>query len=102
MLVYTARLLMWDVARQGMRYGASGGDALTSVLRLTTATVAEKATAAVDMLYDLSGTTTLYTGHRLDRCFRDVHSANKHTSMSASHFETVGQYLAGGPLLWRR
>jgi alkylation response protein AidB-like acyl-CoA dehydrogenase len=102
MLVHTARLLMWDIARQGMRYGATGGDSLTALLRLTTATVAEKATAAVDILYDISGTTSLYTDSRLERCFRDVHSANKHISMSATHFEMVGQYLLGGPLLWRR
>jgi alkylation response protein AidB-like acyl-CoA dehydrogenase len=102
MLVHTARLLMWDIARQGMRHGATGGDSLTALLRLTTTTVAEKATAAVDILYDISGTTSLYTDSRLERCFRDVHSANKHISMSATHYEMVGQYLLGGPLLWRR
>jgi alkylation response protein AidB-like acyl-CoA dehydrogenase len=102
MLVHTARLLMWDIARQGLEFATTGGAPLTALLRLTTTTVAEMSTAAVDLLYNLSGTTSLYSNSRLERCFRDVHSANKHISMSATHFEMVGQYLAGGPLVWRR
>ncbi|GHJ45606.1 hydroxylase [Catellatospora sp. TT07R-123] len=102
MLAYSARLLLWDAARQGDRYGATGGLPLTATVRLTAATVADKATAAVDTVVDLAGTSVIYRKNRLERCFRDVHTANKHISMAPAHFEMVGQYLVGGPMPWRR
>jgi alkylation response protein AidB-like acyl-CoA dehydrogenase len=102
MLVYSARLLLWDAARQATAFGETGGEALSSVVRLTTATVAEQTTAAVDILYNLAGSTSMYATSRLERCFRDIHSANKHISMSSTHFEMVGLYLVGGGLQWRR
>ncbi|MEV0001763.1 acyl-CoA dehydrogenase family protein [Micromonospora sp. NPDC050980] len=102
MAAYSARVLLWEAARQGDRHGAAGGQPLTATVRLTAATVAHKATEAVDTLYDLAGTSAIYTGNRLERCFRDIHTANKHISMAPAHFEMVGQYLVGGAMPWRR
>ncbi|MCM2416260.1 acyl-CoA dehydrogenase family protein [Streptomyces sp. RKAG290] len=100
--LYTARLLLKDTARQVTALGETGGDSLTSLVRVTAATVAEKAAATVDSMYSLAGASSVYATSRLERCFRDVHSAVKHITLSPTHFEMVGQYLLGGGLQMRR
>ena len=102
MAVHTARLLLRDAARTVTEHGATGGEALSALVRLTGAQVSEKAVSAVDTVYDLAGSTSVYATSRLDRCFRDVHSAVKHVTISQSHWEMVGHYLLGGDLRWRR
>jgi alkylation response protein AidB-like acyl-CoA dehydrogenase len=101
-LLRSARLLLSDAAWHASTYGESGGDALSAVIRLTAATVAENATTAVNTVYQLAGTTSIYTTSPLERYFRDLHSAVKHITLSHSHFEMVGQYLLGGDLQMRR
>jgi alkylation response protein AidB-like acyl-CoA dehydrogenase len=102
MQLHTAKLLLADAADQVNTYGASGGDRLTALVRLTAATVAENTVAAVDSLYSLAGSTSVYASSRLERCFRDIHSAVKHITLSSTHFEMAGQYLLGGALQMRR
>ncbi|MGW7089799.1 acyl-CoA dehydrogenase family protein [Streptomyces sp. NPDC054871] len=100
--LHTARLLLNDTARQVTELGEKGGHSLTSLVRLTAAAVAEKAAATVDTAYNLAGASSVYATSRLERCFRDVHSAVKHITLSTTHFEMVGQYLLGGDLQMRR
>ncbi|WP_030753084.1 acyl-CoA dehydrogenase family protein [Streptomyces sp. NRRL S-31] len=100
--VHTAEVLLAHAAAQVTAYGTDGGTDLTALVRLTAATVAEKTVAAVDSLFTLAGATSVYATSRLERCFRDIHSATKHITLSSMHFETVGQYLLGGELLMRR
>ncbi|WNV87626.1 acyl-CoA dehydrogenase family protein [Umezawaea sp. Da 62-37] len=102
MLVHTAELLLRDTAREVEAHGEDGGDALSALVRITAASVAEHTVAAVNGLYQLAGSSSLYTTSRLERCFRDIHSATKHITLSSLHFETVGQYLLGGMLQMRR
>jgi alkylation response protein AidB-like acyl-CoA dehydrogenase len=100
--VHIAETLLAHAAAQVTAHGTDGGDALTALVRLTAATVAEKSVAAVDSLFTLAGATSVYATSRLERCFRDIHSATKHITLSSMHFETVGQYLLGGELVMRR
>ncbi|MEU3416632.1 acyl-CoA dehydrogenase family protein [Streptomyces sp. NPDC006658] len=100
--VHIAETLLAHAAAQVTAHGTDGGDALTALVRLTAATVAEKSVAAVDSLFTLAGATSVYATSRLERCFRDIHSATKHITLSSMHFETVGQYLLGGRLVMRR
>ena len=100
--VRSAELLLADTVREASEHGEDGGDALGALVRLTAATVAEQSVAAVGALYQLAGSSSLFTSSRLEQCFRDVNSVTKHFTVSAMHFETVGQYLLGGPLLLRR
>jgi alkylation response protein AidB-like acyl-CoA dehydrogenase len=100
--LHTARVLLAHAGEQVLAHGETGGDALSALVRVTAATVAEQAVAAVDTAYELAGSSSVYQTSRLERCFRDVHSAVKHITLSSSHFETAGQYLLGGPLLMRR
>jgi alkylation response protein AidB-like acyl-CoA dehydrogenase len=101
-LVRSAQLLLADAAWHATEYGEVGGDALSATVRLTAATVASNAVAAVSTVYLLAGTTAIYTSSPLERYFRDVHTATKHITLSSSHFEMVGQYLLGGGLQMRR
>jgi indole-3-acetate monooxygenase len=102
MRVYSSDRLLCDVARLANEHGVSGDDGLSALIRLTGATVGENSVAAVGSVYELAGSSSVYTSSRLDRCFRDVHAATKHIALSASHFEMVGQYLLGGALQMRR
>jgi indole-3-acetate monooxygenase len=102
MLLYSARLLLFDAARRTEQSGGDGGDALAALIRLTGSTVAENTISVVDTMYDLAGSSSVYTSSRLERCFRDIHSATKHIALSSSHFEMAGLYLLGGGLKMRR
>jgi alkylation response protein AidB-like acyl-CoA dehydrogenase len=102
MKVYSSHVLLADAARLASTLGSAAGDSLNVLTRLTGATVAENTIAAVDSVYELAGSSSVYATSRLDRCFRDIHAATKHIALSSSHFETSGQYLLGGALLMRR
>lgn len=102
MLIHSSRVLLEEAARQAERAGQSGDPSLSALIRLTGATVGQNAIFAISSLYELAGSSSIYTASRLDRCFRDVHSATKHIALSSSHFEMVGQYLLTGDLRMRR
>jgi alkylation response protein AidB-like acyl-CoA dehydrogenase len=102
MQIRTAELLLADTVREMTAHGEDGGQGLSALVRVTSASVAEQSVAAVNGLYQLAGASSLFTRSRLEKCFRDVNSSTKHITVSSSHFETVGQYLLGGPLLYRR
>ncbi|WP_101832433.1 acyl-CoA dehydrogenase family protein [Frankia canadensis] len=101
-LVRGAELMLTDAADQASRSGAAGGEELSALIRLAAATVGENAVRAVDSLHSLAGTRALTAGGRLDRCFRDVHSAVAHITLAPTNFEMVGAYLLGNALLMRR
>jgi indole-3-acetate monooxygenase len=96
-LVHTARLLLNDTATQ-----VSTGDARGALIQLTAATVAEHSVAAVTTAYELAGAGALYDEHPVQRCFRDVHTAVKHYTLSSANFELAGRYLLGGDRQIRR
>lgn len=96
--VRAARALLADAAGHAAAHGPHGGEALSALIRLTAATVAEECAGAVDAVYRLGGAGAVYTGGRLDRCFRDIHAVVKHITLSPVHFETAGRYLLGGGL----
>ena len=81
--------------------GAARG-ALQEFQRLAAATVAEQCCAAIDSLFTVAGTSSLYASSMLERYFRDAHSAAKHITLSPTNVEMAGQYLLGGGLSMRR
>ncbi|HEX8093530.1 acyl-CoA dehydrogenase family protein [Jatrophihabitans sp.] len=99
--VYSARLLLFEAARQVEESGTAGED-LSSLVRLASATVGEATTAAVESAYTLAGTTSMYATSRLERAFRDVNTVTKHIALSYSHFETVGNFLLNSESLVMR
>jgi len=53
------------------------------------------ATQVVDHLYELAGTTSIFTGNPLERRFRDAHTVSQHLQGRIGHFETVGKHMLG-------
>ncbi|MCF3118654.1 acyl-CoA dehydrogenase [Streptomyces arenae] len=100
--VRSAHCLVADAVRHAEQSGETGGDELSALIRLACALAAENATAAVDAVCDMSGATSSYRAHRLERCFRDIHTVVKHIQLAPTNFEMVGQYLLGGGLQTRR
>jgi alkylation response protein AidB-like acyl-CoA dehydrogenase len=44
------------------------------------------AVAAVDIAFNFAGAGAVYAGHPLERCFRDIHTANQHIAFSGEGF----------------
>jgi alkylation response protein AidB-like acyl-CoA dehydrogenase len=97
-LCQSARAYMHEVARE-MTEAVSTGDAVPEELesrrRLACVHAAESCEEAVDLMYRLGGMTSIYTGHRLDRCLRDIHTVNQHLAVSPVWWEKTGQYYFG-------
>jgi alkylation response protein AidB-like acyl-CoA dehydrogenase len=63
---------------------------ITAEASLMAAEVARACAEAVDLAYEVGGTTGVYAGNKLERCFRDIHVATQHMGVSPN------QYAAGG------
>lgn len=77
------------------------GDRVTEAqrvaIRLAAAFAGEQAVAAVDAAFTIAGGTSIFDGHALQRCFRDVHVAAQHIQVAPKNFQTTGRYLMGIP-----
>jgi alkylation response protein AidB-like acyl-CoA dehydrogenase len=56
-----------------------------------------EAKAAVDLLYDTTGTTAIFASSPFERRFRDIHTVVQQLQGRKSHFQTVGAWLLGHP-----
>lgn len=54
-----------------------------------------RATAVINQLYEMAGTTAIFEGNPFERRFRDAHTVSQHLQGRVSHFETVGKHLFG-------
>lgn len=72
----------WDVA--------TTGDPLTHEQQARVALASQQAmqaaVAAVDLAFNLGGASAVYSGHPLERCFRDIHTANQHIAFSGEGY----------------
>ena len=50
---------------------------------------------AVDIVYNLAGSDSIFEKHLLERCFRDVHAATQHAAVAPSGLEVAGRVLLG-------
>jgi indole-3-acetate monooxygenase len=53
------------------------------------------AVQVVDTVYNASGATSIYEGHRLQRTFQDIHVISQHLQARRSHYQLVGQHWLG-------
>jgi alkylation response protein AidB-like acyl-CoA dehydrogenase len=53
------------------------------------------AVKAVDIVYNLGGSASIYEKNLLERCFRDVHTASQHVAVAPKTLEVVGRVLFG-------
>jgi alkylation response protein AidB-like acyl-CoA dehydrogenase len=74
--------MAWDMA--------TTGDTLTAAqqarVMLASQQAMHAAVTAVDVAFNLAGAGAVYTGHPLERCFRDIHTANQHIAFSGEGF----------------
>lgn len=82
---------IWEIAMSGR---APSLDERTD-MRLASLTVVDNTVAAVDALYRLAGTTSIFQSSPLERCWRDVHTAAQHFQVQQVRWETAGRVLLG-------
>ena len=58
-------------------------------------TAVDYAISAVDLVFTMSGTTSVYTRSRLERCFRDVHVVQQHAVVSPTGVIMAGRQFLG-------
>ena len=69
-----------------------------AAVRLAACYATECAIRAVDLMYQSAGGAALFTGSRLERCFRDIHAGGQHVAVSMqANLEPVGRVLFGLP-----
>lgn len=97
-LVQSSRAYLYQVAHELMVSVTAGKGVpqdLEANRRLACVNVATSCVRAVDMMFALAGTTPIYSGHRLERCLRDIHTASQHMVVSPVWWEKTGQFYLG-------
>jgi alkylation response protein AidB-like acyl-CoA dehydrogenase len=97
-LVQSARSFLFEVADEMMaavNAGLQVSEEVEARRRLACANVGTSCIEAVDRLFVLAGSTPIYSGHRLERCLRDIHTAGAHLFVSPVWWEKTGQYYFG-------
>ena len=64
-------------------------------LRLAATHAARTSADVVDKMYDLGGGSSIYESSKLQRDFRDIHTATQHLVVSPSTYELTGRVLLG-------
>jgi alkylation response protein AidB-like acyl-CoA dehydrogenase len=82
---------IWNAATEGREISLKD----RAAVRIASLTAAENSVAAVDLLYRLGGTSSVFQSSPLERCFRDVHTAAQHMQVQDSRWETAGRVLFG-------
>lgn len=97
-LVSSSRCLIYEVVDEiwaalvrgeipSMALRAAHASAMTHAYRACT--------QAVDLLYKANGGSSVYARSPLERCFRDIHTANQHHLASLAFDEKAGQVMLG-------
>jgi indole-3-acetate monooxygenase len=82
---------MWRAVKAGRRPTLEQ----RAQLRVGCVNAGESAAAAVDIVYRLGGAASIFEGNRIERCFRDVHTATQHGALAARTLDLVGQVRLG-------
>lgn len=90
-LLFTAVDDMWRTVRTGRRPALEQ----RARLRMGCVNAGVSAAEAVDIVYRLGGSASIFEGNRIERCFRDVHTATQHGALAPRTLEVVGRVLLG-------
>jgi hypothetical protein len=90
-LLFTAVDEMWHAVKAGRRPTLEQ----RAQLRAGCVNAGVGAALAVDIVHRLGGTASIFEGNRIERCFRDVHTAAQHTALASRTLEVVGQARLG-------
>jgi alkylation response protein AidB-like acyl-CoA dehydrogenase len=86
---YTDRL--WA----SMDAGNGTDDALQIEGSLASTNAAESAADAVDLVRNAAGSSGIFIGNKLERCWRDVHVVTQHQNLSQSSYVKAGAFRLG-------
>ena len=86
----------WDDVSEAARRDCVDVSSLAR-LRLAAVTAAENAVAATELAFAAAGSAAVYEEHDLGRCWRDVHVAQHHVTLSSRHHARIGGVLLGLP-----
>jgi alkylation response protein AidB-like acyl-CoA dehydrogenase len=103
-LVRGSRSFLYDTIRQTWDYLSASQpvpDELTAENRLAASMAVDNAIAAVDLIFTLSGSTSIYERNRFERCFRDVHVVQQHAVVSLTGLMQAGRHFLGLGMLPR-
>ncbi len=95
LLLFEAVEAMWQTVRRRERPTLEQ----RARLRMGCVNAGVSAARAVDIVYNLGGTASIFERNRLERCFRDVHTATQHGALAQKTLELVGRLSLGLP--WR-
>jgi alkylation response protein AidB-like acyl-CoA dehydrogenase len=94
----STRTFLYETISQTWQYLGSGRpvpDELTALNRLAASLAVDNAISAVDAVFTLSGSTSIYDRNRIERCFRDVHVVQQHAVVSLTGITVAGGYFLG-------
>jgi indole-3-acetate monooxygenase len=94
----SARLYVHDVAGAVWETCCAGDRPLLPLraeLALATCHAMRTAVEAVDSLYRLAGAEAVFTGHPLERCFRDLHAGSQHIIYSTTQEQQFSRVRLG-------
>jgi alkylation response protein AidB-like acyl-CoA dehydrogenase len=97
-LTSSARAWLFAVVDEAWQV-ATAGDPITTIerarLRLVATNATRQAAAAVDLMYEAGGGSSVHESSPLQRCFRDVHTATQHMMVGPATYELAGRVLLG-------
>jgi alkylation response protein AidB-like acyl-CoA dehydrogenase len=97
-LLRSGRAFLYETIRETWQLLAAGDEVpeeLTAVNRLAAAAAVDYSIQAVDLIFTLGGTTSIYENRRLERCFRDIHVVRQHAVVSPNATIAAGRYFVG-------
>jgi alkylation response protein AidB-like acyl-CoA dehydrogenase len=93
-----ARAFFYGVVDDAWRHAATGAQATLeqrAALRLAATHAMHGAARVVDRMYEAGGGTSVYAASRLQRDFRDIHTATQHAVVAQPTLELAGRVLLG-------
>src|SRR5262249_29565584 len=97
-LIRSSRAFLFETIRETWEILAAGQpvpERLKALNRLAASTAVDYAIQAVDLVFTMAGTTSVYTRNRLERCFRDVHVVRQHAVVSPNGVIMAGRQFLG-------
>jgi indole-3-acetate monooxygenase len=80
---------------EAMESGRGTDDALAIEGALASTNAAQSSAEAVDLVRDVAGTSGVFVGNKIERCWRDVHMVTQHQNLALSSFTKAGAFRLG-------
>ncbi len=93
-----ARALMFQTLDDVWQWILSGKDVTTAQradLLLAATNASESSVRVVERMHTLAGTSGIYSGNPIERCFRDIQVVRQHRFYTESRYETFGRMYFG-------